>query len=114
MAAGRDKRDGGQKGWRIRDTLRRFEALLEQDRAALPDCGEGRDVTIEALPDPLLHHRLNVNDAENVARSVALEQLVGEEVILVSNDTNMLIRARQAGLRPMRLAPLATEPILTE
>lgn len=114
MAAGRDKRDGGQKGWRIRDTLRLFELLLEHDRAVLPDCGEGCDVTIEVLPDPLLHHRLNVNDAENVARSVALEQLVGEEVILVSNDTNMLIRVRQAGLLPMRLAPLATEPIPTE
>lgn len=113
VTAGRDKQRGGQKGWRIRDTLRRFEVLLECERSDVLGRNGGQ-VTIEVLPDPLLHHRLNVNDAEIVARSVALQRLVGGQVFLVSNDTNMLIRARQAGVRPVRLVPLVREPMPTE
>lgn len=102
----------GNRPWRVRDTLRRFEDAFRTGRFELPDCRHedvGDGVTIEALADPPMHSRLDVNDAEIVRRALDVQRLVGREVFLVSNDTNMLVRARLAGLEPVRLRPLVAE-----
>jgi rRNA-processing protein FCF1 len=105
-----------KKRWRVRDALRQFEELfLEHGRGTLPAVGRAESwdglVTVEPLQDPIEHRRLDVNDAEIVARCAALKRLSGSPVYLVSNDTGILVRARQTGVIPIRLAPIHEEPV---
>ena len=106
-------RDRGKdsRPWRIAQVLKTLEEAAAMQPLSLPECrhlGHGH-VTVETLPDPLMHRRLDVNDAEIVRRATDLQGLTGREVTLVSNDTGMLVRARLAGLRPVRLVPIETK-----
>lgn len=60
-------------------------------------------VTMELLLDPPGHARLPINDDEIVDRAVAVQTLAGRAVTLLTYDTGMSTRARNAGLRVVKL-----------
>jgi rRNA-processing protein FCF1 len=61
------------------------------------------EVTMELLLDPPGHVRLPINDDEIVDRAVAVQTLAGQNVTLLTYDTGMATRARNAGLRVVKL-----------
>ncbi|SCL19948.1 hypothetical protein GA0074692_0745 [Micromonospora pallida] len=64
------------------------------------DTGQPRgEVTVEVVLDPPGHTRLPHNDAEIVARAVEIQTLAGRPIRLVTYDTKMRMRGRDAGLR---------------
>jgi rRNA-processing protein FCF1 len=63
--------------------------------AVLPSAA---DVTIEVLLDGGWHQRMPNNDGEIIDQAVALKELTGQQVILVSGDYTQLYRASPAGL----------------
>jgi hypothetical protein len=63
------------------------------------------------LFDPPGHVRLPIADDEIVDRALAVRALAGREVTLLTFDTGMSMRARQAGLRAEKLTkPVGDEP----
>ena len=64
--------------------------------------GQGR-ITMELLFDPPGHVRQPINDDEIVERAAAIQALAGRKVTMVTYDTGMSSRARNAGLRVIRL-----------
>lgn len=105
-------KDDATKPWRVNQTLQAFEEAIPTQPTVLPNCTSGSDgkVTLEVLPDPLLHQRLDIRDAEIIRRAVDLARITGSVVTVVSNDTGMIVRAQLAGLRGRRLAPLQPTP----
>jgi hypothetical protein len=61
------------------------------------------EVTMGLLLDPPGHVRLPINDDEIVDRAVAVQTLAGQDVTLLTYDTGMSTRARNAGLRVKKL-----------
>ncbi|MBU2662648.1 hypothetical protein KOI35_03935 [Actinoplanes bogorensis] len=77
-------------------------------RAATRSTGDGPalergPVTIDLLLDPPDHVRLPNTDDEIVDRAVNVQALAGKPVTLVSYDTGMIMRARNAGLDVIKL-----------
>ena len=62
---------------------------------------EQSTLDLHILHDPLRHLRLSTADAEIVARAVALKPYAAQ-VTVITNDTNMLTRARGAKLAAKR------------
>lgn len=97
---------------RARHTLKKLEELFQHNvdgRMPLHKAGDKvsfEEVTIEVLSEPLRHQRLALADAEIVDRGLSVQTLTGRQVTLVSNDTGMLLRARQVGLPSTRYAPI--------
>ena len=60
-------------------------------------------VTMELLFDPPGHVRLPINDNEIVDRAVAVQAAAGRPVTLLTYDTGMSTRGRNAGLRVHKL-----------
>jgi hypothetical protein len=60
-------------------------------------------VTLELLFDPPDHKRLPDPDAEIVDRALAVQNMAGRPVTMVTYDTSMGFRARQAGLKDLLL-----------
>lgn len=86
--------------------------LRREDNTTTPDglVGQG-EVTMELLFDPPGHVRLPIADDEIIDRGVAVQTLAGRSVTLVAYDTGMSTRARNAGLRAIRLQEeLGEEP----
>jgi hypothetical protein len=69
-------------------------------REDAPDLGP---VTMELLSDPPDHERLPDPDAEIVDRALAVQNMAGHPVTMVTYDTSMAFRARQVGLKDMLL-----------
>lgn len=61
------------------------------------------EVTMGLLLDPPGHVRLPINDDEIVDRAVAVQTLADRDVTLLTYDTGMSTRARNAGLRVVKL-----------
>lgn len=60
-------------------------------------------VTMELLFDPPAHERLPDPDAEIVDRALAVQNMAGRPVTMVTYDTSMAFRARQVGLKDLLL-----------
>ena len=67
-------------------------------------------VTVEVLVDDLDHVRLPDNDNEIVDQAAVLKQVTGREVIVVTGDTGMVLRAKAARLEVVRLTYLPPPP----
>lgn len=80
--------------------------LRERDQAAVAAGGPvpvpGR-VTLDVLSEPPDHVRLHHPDAEIVDRAVAIQAIAGVPVTLVTFDTTIAFRAREAGLIDVKL-----------
>lgn len=69
------------------------------------------EITMELFFDPRGHVRLPINDDELVDRTLAIQALAGREVTFLTYDTGQSTRARNAGLREMKLSlPIGEEP----
>ncbi len=62
------------------------------------------EVTIELVFDPPEHVRLRGNDDEIIDRALAVEPLADRKVTLLTYDTGQSTRARNAGLRVVKLS----------
>lgn len=101
--------------WRAGYTLAVFDRvfasttraqLRAEDFSALGAGGIPRGrVTIELLFDPPGHVRLPINDDEIVDRAVAVQNVAGRAVTLLTYDTGQSMRARTAGLQEIKLTP---------
>lgn len=99
--------------WRAAYSLAYLDRLLPdpthitQMRAAGPspkDAGVQRGETyVELIFDPPGHERLPIADDEIVDRALAIRDLAGREVTVVTYDSGQATRARRAGLRVCRL-----------
>jgi rRNA-processing protein FCF1 len=102
--------------WRAGYTLAVFDrlfastatgpALLHQ-AGTLPPAPDGRlrgEVAVELLFDAPGHVRLPINDDEIVDRALAVQPLADRNVTLLTYDTNQSARARNAGLRVVKLS----------
>lgn len=79
--------------------------LYPEDNTVTPEGLVGRgEVTMELLFDPPGHVRLPINDDEIVDRAVSVQVLAGRDVTLVTYDTGMSTRARNAGLKVGKLS----------
>lgn len=68
-------------------------------------------VTLDVLLDPRGHVRQSIPDDEIADRAAALQALAGRPVHLVTYDTGMTMRARNAGLKAIKLEQeLGEEP----
>ena len=77
--------------------------LREADFSVLGTGGIPRgEVTVELLFDPPGHMRLPINDDEIVDRALAIQILAERPVTLLTYDTGMSTRARNAGLRVVK------------
>jgi predicted ribonuclease YlaK len=71
--------------------------------------GDGRlanapvHVEVKLLSDPMGHRRLPINDQEIIARTLGLQTVAQSPVTLLTCDTGMALRAREAGLREIQL-----------
>ncbi|MEA2901508.1 MAG: hypothetical protein QOH36_1395 [Actinomycetota bacterium] len=90
---------------RARVTLRRIDQTLRPGRAAMLQQGA---VSAEVLLDEPGRARLSDADDELVDQAVALHQLIGRDVYIVTSDVGMKYRAEGAGLH----AVLRSEQIL--
>ncbi|MEP6527989.1 MAG: PIN domain-containing protein, partial [Nocardioidaceae bacterium] len=99
------KRGRAEVRSRARQTLRRFDEMFHDPAAParLEAPGGNHDIRVHLLADDPQHVRLPDADAELIDRLSALKQLVGREVVLVSLDTSMALRARTAGLNVCKL-----------
>ncbi|WIX83764.1 PIN domain-containing protein [Amycolatopsis carbonis] len=81
-------------------------SLAVLDRV-LRDGGELRKppvrVEVKMLSEPIGHRRLPINDQEIIARALVLQTLASNPVTLLTCDTSMALRAREAGLREIKL-----------
>jgi predicted ribonuclease YlaK len=66
------------------------------------------EVTIEILLDQPGHRRIPVNDDEIVDRTVAAQPLTGQSITLITYDTGLAMRARNAGLAVVKHQPPAS------
>jgi hypothetical protein len=82
---------------RARSVLRRLWELHRGDPAQPADI-PGRAATVEVFLDDAWHIRRPVNDDEIVQRAVAVKEITGQDVLLVSGDYKMLYRATAAGI----------------
>lgn len=100
--------------WRAGYTLAVFDRLFsgtsgparlrEEDFSALTTGGIPHgEVTVELLFDPPGHVRLPINDDEIVDRAVAIQARAGRAVTMITYDTGQATRARNAGLRVLKL-----------
>lgn len=111
-----------ERRWRAAYTLAVLERHLasgltsavikEADYTPLDSGGiPSGEVSVEILYDPPGHVRLPINDDEIVDRAVTVQLLAGRSVRLLTYDTGQAMRARAAGLRVLKLRPVAeTEP----
>jgi hypothetical protein len=101
--------------WRARHTLAVLDRVLrwttgratlrESDFSVLGTGGIPRgEVTVELLFDSPGHIRLPINDDEIVDRALAVQILAERPVALLTYDTGMSTRARNAGLRVEKLS----------
>jgi rRNA-processing protein FCF1 len=102
--------------WRAGYTLAVLDRLFATDTASpaqlhaagtLPPAPDGRvrgEVKIELLFEPPGHVRLPINDDEIVDQALAVQPLAGRNVTLLTYDTNQSMRARNAGLRAIKLS----------
>jgi predicted ribonuclease YlaK len=90
----------------IDKVVRSNGVLRERDQTALAVSGSvpvpGR-VTLDVLGEPADHVRLHHPDAEIVDRAVAVQAIAGVPVTLVTFDTTIAFRAREAGLIDVKL-----------
>lgn len=78
--------------------------LRKEDFSVLGTGGIPRgEVTAELLFDPPGHLRLPINDDEIVDRAAAVQALAGRPVAMLTYDTGQSTRARNAGLRVVKL-----------
>lgn len=108
--------------WRAGHTLAVFDrlfangtgpAVLRPDEPSLPgsDKPPRFEFSAEIVPDPAGHVRLPINDDELIDRTLAIQDLAGRAVILVTFDTGQSTRARAAGLAVNKLTkPIGDEP----
>ncbi len=69
-----------------------------------PDGLTRGEVTIELVFDPPGHVRLPGNEDEIIDRALAVEPLADRKVTLLTYDTSQSTRARNAGLRIVKLS----------
>ena len=69
-----------------------------------PDGLTRGEVTIELVFDPPGYVRLPGNDDEIIDRALAVEPLADHKVTLLTYDTGQSTRARNAGLRVVKLS----------
>ena len=60
-------------------------------------------VEVMLFSDPLGHRRLPINDQEIIVRTLALQAVAQSPVTLLTCDTGMALRAREAGLAEKKL-----------
>jgi hypothetical protein len=60
-------------------------------------------VDVMLFSDPMGHRRLLINDQEIIARTLVLQAIVQAPVTLLTCDTGMALRAREAGLLEKKL-----------
>lgn len=60
-------------------------------------------VEVKLFSDPMGHKRLPINDQEIIARTLSLQAIVQSPVTLLTCDTGMALRAREAGLTERKL-----------
>lgn len=102
----KDRGQGGAKT-NARTTIQILDGLLPSGEVRPPDM-KGLEVlrgslTVDLWPDPHSHQRLPIADDEIIARAAAFQALAGRKVTLLTGDVGMSIRARLAGLKPVRL-----------
>ena len=85
---------------RARRTLRALEDAAADGADETPMSATGS--TVEVVRDPPGHVRLPRPDDEIVDRAVAIQQIAGRQVSLITSDTGMMLRARPLGLRALR------------
>lgn len=96
----------GKDRWRPGHTLAVLDRILEKPaevatlREAARDVGE---LTVEIVFDPPEHSRLPIMDEEIIDRALALQEVAGREVTLVTYDTSQSTRARARGLTTIKL-----------
>jgi hypothetical protein len=95
-------RDGGRRQ-RARETFRSLWELHGPQPAAPASLPDQLATTIEVMLDGDWHRRRPSNDAEIIDQAVAVRQLTGRDVRLVTADGPMLYRAAAASLIPVRM-----------
>jgi hypothetical protein len=115
-----DELDGLKKSkttrerWRARYTLAVIDRVLaspaepgllnpESLPAASPGSVPRGAVTLELVFDPPGHVRLPINDDEIIDRALAIQPLAARNITLLTYDTGQGTRARNAGLKAVRL-----------
>jgi hypothetical protein len=108
--------------WRAGYTLAVFDrlfangtgpAVLRAAKPSMPGSDEPPlfEFSTEIVLDPSGHVRLPINDDELVDRTLAIQDLAGRTVTLVTFDTRLSTRARAAGLAVNKLTkPIGDEP----
>lgn len=108
--------------WRAGYTLAVFDrlfangtgpAVLRAAEPSLPGSDEPPrfEFSLEIVLDPAGRVRLPVNDDELIDRTLAIQDLAGRPVTLVTFDTGQSTRARAAGLSVIKLTkPIGDEP----
>jgi hypothetical protein len=88
-------------------------AVLRAAEPSLPgsDRSPRFEFSSEIVLDPAGHVRLPINDDELIDRTLAIQDLAGRPVTLVTYDTGQSTRARAAGLFVIKLTkPIGDEP----
>lgn len=103
----------GDNRWRASYTLALLHRVIanvpgavlrESDVNALDEAGRPRSaITLELLLDPPGHMRASITDDEIVARAVDIQTISGQTVTILTYDTGMALRARNANLDYIKL-----------
>jgi predicted ribonuclease YlaK len=91
--------------WRAAYNLAVFDRLFPGQRftAAISNPTPKASVQLEILFDPPRHVRLPINDDELIDRVLAAQPLTGQNITLITCDTNQSMRARHAGLAVIKV-----------
>ncbi|MFF1820586.1 PIN domain-containing protein [Kribbella sp. NPDC058245] len=96
----------GKDRWRPGHTLAVLDRVLEKPteiatmREAANDVGK---LTVEIVFDPQDHSRLPIMDEEIIDRALAVQEVAGRPVTLITYDTSQSTRARARGLTTIKL-----------
>ncbi|WP_433458528.1 PIN domain-containing protein [Micromonospora sp. CA-248212] len=95
---------------KIEQVVRNGGRLREQDYSPLGSGGIPRgEITLDVVFDPPGHTRLSITDDEIVDRAATLQTLAGRRVRLLTYDTGMAMRGRNAGLTVHKLQHSRTD-----
>lgn len=96
----------GKDRWRPGYTLAVLDSVLEEPTEVAtmqPEAnGVGR-LTVEIVFDPPEHSRLPIMDEEIIDRALAVQEVAGKKVTLITFDTSQSTRARSRGLTTIKL-----------
>jgi hypothetical protein len=85
--------------------------LHKEDFSALNTGGIPRgEITVEVIFDPPGHNRLPIEDDEIIDQLVIVQPMTPSGITFVTYDTGQALRAREAGLKVLKLDKPEEEP----